>query len=580
MISRSDRSLPSASSDARAAGGASRLAERVVIVGFVGVGTIVGGLSLARILDHMRGGEVIELRGVDVAGVAQERDAWERAVTGAIDPVRIARDIAWLASPERGGRDTPSVGLRAAQEYVAERFAAAGLETVTGSGTYFHEYEADTIAFGRVPITRPDPGGCRLRLPGVEGGSVLGEDFVPLSAVGYQGIAEGELVYCGFGIENEDAGWDDFATVEVEGRIAIVLSGEPEVGEALAGEEASAEASVWNKIDELAKRGAAGALVVQGRVEVESGDAGGGVARRFVSAPLGYRVTRATWSPPSFDEVRGGIPTLEITRDLAARILGAEPDGLERLEPATSAAFAPDRAGRARLEASIERASVQLRNVVGLQWGTGADSGAGTVLIGAHLDHIGEGPRGRVARGADDNASGVAALLALAESFARSPPRVNVLFACFSGEEDGLLGSRALARDLDVIAPPRPVQLMVNMDMIGRGPTSGVAVLRDAPRGAEREKLDAWLVRAAHSNAHRLTSVRRVDGASGFFERSDQMSFLEVGVPAMFVFEDWPHRPGGLYHTWRDTPEFVDAEKVARTAGFVGVLVGVAGGGT
>ena len=531
--------------------------ERLVIVGFVLVGTVVGGLSLARILDHLRGAEVVELR--DLQADPFDRSAGPVAIEGidAIDAAQIAADVAWLAAPERGGRDTPSVGLRAAQDFVAERFESAGLESVTEL-PFRHEYEADSVWFGRVPMTRPSAEGCRLRVPGVAG-SVLGRDFVPLSAEVYQGIAEGELVFCGFGIENEQAEWDDFAEVQVEDRIAIVLTGEPDVGEALAGDELSAEASVWNKIDELTKRGAAGVLIVQGR---QGRDGAGQV-------PLGYRVSRATWSPPSFDKVRGGIPALEISRDLAARVLGVEMGELERTEPREL-----DGGDNARIEAAIERASVTLRNVVGLQRGTEPD--AGYVVIGAHLDHIGVGPRGRVAPGADDNASGVAGLLALVGMFSASPPRVSVLYACFSGEEDGLLGSRALAQDLRLlegIGEFGPVRLMVNMDMIGRGPRDGVAVLRDAPMADGRRELDALLERAAVSDLHGLTSVRRVD-EPGFFERSDQMAFYEVGIPAVFVFEDWPHRPGGMYHSWRDTPDQVSVEKVERTAAFVGVMVG------
>lgn len=551
------------------------MGEMAWIAVLTAAGALLAALTLTRMLGGIGGPEV---RVIESSAPPVDRERL------ADDIARVDGIVRWLCAKERAGRDTPSPGLRDAQDYVAAAFAAFGLEPAgdaavlwseagqeglsrgeSAAAPYLRPFRAKAVEFDRVPLEQPVPGECRLEVAGT-GPFTLGEDFVPIAGAHgdggpFGGVARGPLVFAGFGIDNEPSGYDDFAGVDVEGKVALVLGGEPAIEGSFEGAEVSAEASLWNKIDALGRHGAVGALVV--RTEDESGR----------DVRMAFRSTRASWVPPTFDKVRAGMPTLEVSRAAAARVLGIDPGDLEAEIAASGAALGPDRhrvlamasplGASAEIQALTERRPELLYNVVGMLRGTAPS--APCIVVGAHLDHIGVGPRGRIAYGADDNASGVAALLCAAESLSTSRPEYSVLFCAFTGEEDGLLGSRSLSRRLPT--DTGPVMAMVNLDMVGRGDTTGLAVLRGAPDGKRLQSMDRALESAARDPGHGIASLQLVHDAD-FFTRSDHYSFYEAGIPAVFLFEGWPHRIG-VYHTWTDTPLTLDMEKVARTSRFL-----------
>lgn len=542
-------------------------------------GTLLAALALVRMLGGIGAPEVR----VIVSSVAP--------VDGellALDIARVDEIVRWLSSPERAGRDTPSVGLRDAQDYVASAFATLGLEPAadadflwdeagpegrirrqSSSARYLRPFSARAVEFDRVPLERPVDRECRLEVAGA-GSFALGTDFVPIAGAHaegglFGGVASGRLVFAGFGIDNEPSGYDDFVGVDVLGKIALVLGGEPLISGAFEDSNVSAEASIWNKIDALSRHGAVGVLVI--RTEEESASA--------VEMP--FHNTRASWVPPTFDKVRAGLPTLEISRAAATRLLGVPPSQLEaEISGRVSAlgskrhlalAAASPLGEAAEIQAATERRPGLLYNVVGLLRGTVPS--APCIIVGAHLDHIGVGPRGRIAYGADDNASGIAALLCAAEYLSESRPEYSVLFCAFTGEEDGLLGSKNLSRRLPT--DTGPVVAMVNLDMVGRGETQELAVLRGARDGKQLGRLDQALETAAAAPGHGIARIQLVHDPS-FFTRSDHYSFYETGIPAVFLFEGWPHQIG-VYHTWKDTPSTLDMEKIARTSRFLRSLL-------
>jgi Zn-dependent M28 family amino/carboxypeptidase len=184
------------------------------------------------------------------------------------------------------------------------------------------------------------------------------------------------------------------------------------------------------------------------------------------------------------------------------------------------------------------------------------------VVFSAHMDHVGIGrPDARgdsIYNGADDNASGTAAVIAIAAAFASLPeaPRRSIAFVLVSGEERGLWGSRHFVDEGRI--PPERMVANLNLDMIGRNwPDTIVAV------GKEHSELGPLVRDVAHRHPD-LGLVVIPDPWPGqrFFFRSDQHSFARRGVPSLFLFsgthEDY-HRPG-------DVPERVDAEKTARVA--------------
>ena len=540
----------------------------------VAAGTLIAGVTLVRILGGVGRDRV---RTVTVPGGA-EAGAQEFAALKSIDEGYVEGWIAALSSEELGGRDTPSRGLDLAQERVAAEFRRIGLVPASrwqaplgldaplnrplsdpSLRGFFAPFSAASAFFGNVPYESPEHGACLLEADGAGNEFQLYADYVPLTRSSVEdpifgGEAYGEVVFAGFGIDSDRYGYDDFRATDVEGKIAVVLAGEPE-GAAFDGafgeEEASAEACVWNKLDALQREGAIGALVV----EPQSGD-----------GPLDYHWTRAYWNPPTMDKVRGGLPTLRVTEEAASRILGSSVAGLRAriLQTGTPLGTQLQAPGKLRLLAGTRRGPVELRNVVG--WLPGEKDGP-FIVVGAHLDHIGVGPRGRIGRGADDNASGVAAMLAVATALASDDGRArlgsySVLFCAFTGEEDGRIGSAALVRTLGELPAElrSDCSLMINLDMVGGGdPTSAVVLgLTESPTLLEP------FHRVVERGGFGLDRIQEVTSKS-FFLRSDHYSFYEAGIPALFLFEAWPHEVG-VYHTWRDVPAGLSSSKVTSIA--------------
>jgi hypothetical protein len=209
----------------------------------------------------------------------------------------------------------------------------------------------------------------------------------------------------------------------------------------------------------------------------------------------------------------------------------------------------------------IETESARTANVLGLL--PGADPAAGCVVVGAHYDHLGFGGdtslapgRHEVHPGADDNASGVAALLAVARAMAADPaPRRTVLFAAFSGEELGLLGSSHLVKAPPRACPVEATQLMVNLDMVGRAQGGRVYVEGADTAQGGRGRVEA-LAKAPPSLP--LTLAFGGDG----YGPSDHTSFYAKGVPVVFLFTG-AHAD---YHRPSDTADKVNPEGLAAVA--------------
>jgi hypothetical protein len=201
-------------------------------------------------------------------------------------------------------------------------------------------------------------------------------------------------------------------------------------------------------------------------------------------------------------------------------------------------------------------------NTVGILPGTDPLLRDEYIVISAHMDHVGvnaANPGDSIWNGADDDASGTAGVLALAEAMAAAPPRRSVIFLTVSGEEKGLFGSRWFAEN-----PPVPIGQLVanlNLDMIGRNWTDSIVVI-----GMEHSDLGATVRDAARLNPGLgLTVSDDLWPRESFFIRSDHYNFARRGVPALFFFngthEDY-HRPS-------DSPDKIDAEKAARVVQLV-----------
>ena len=463
----------------------------------------------------------------------------------------VERHVAFLAAPELEGRDSPSVGLDTAAAYLSTELERYGFQPASGDDF--------RVAFSRA-LPAPDPDGCRLTIgEGDAARRAFGADFVPLPACA--GSAKGEALFVGFGIDR--SGFDDLAKKRLKGKIAVLVEGEPRHKRLFDGpDELSEAADVYDKVRTVLDAGAVGVLVAR-RPPVEATEGPDG--EDLAPPSLGYRYTWADWNPATTEQGprrRRSFrsPVVEVTPEVASLAVGQDVLALSAKSDKTGKpARATDEGLVVELKVAFRNQSVAIHNVVGRLEGSDPELADEFVVLGAHYDHIGVDPRGRIGFGADDNASGTAAMLEVAEALASAPPRRSILVAFFGAEEDGLLGSRNMAD-----APPvdrDALVAMLNMDMVGRGKARQVVVL-----GTEQNPDLGDVLKAAQKLGG--TGIRDVvtNKAQHLWQRSDHYSFHRAGVPVLFFFEAVSETLNRDYHTFRDTPDLVDHEKIANTA--------------
>jgi hypothetical protein len=448
------------------------------------------------------------------------------------DPERILSDVAWLADDAREGRGLATRGLAEAARYVADSFQQAGLEPGGNGGSYLQSFETPvSIAIESAELAVGDQA------------LVRGSDFEAfLTSAG--GSVEGELVFAGHGISDEESGWDDYAELDADGRIVLVLDDRPRRPEGPLGGALGVRFLRRAYKFANARRHGAAAVLVAPAAEAPGlpGSAGSENANPMRQA--------------------SGIVTLAVSRAVAERLAasagGASLAELQesidaRQSPASAALGVPVRAS-----VEIQREKGRIANVVGIRRGSDPALSKQTIVVGAHLDHLGRGEygslapdrRGEIHNGADDNASGVAGLLELARLLGRGPaPRRNVVIVAFTGEEAGLSGSSHHAANPAI--PDSETVAMLNLDMIGRLRDGELTVF-----GAETSPGFEALVKAEASELALQPAF-----AEGAFGPSDQTSFHSQGVPVLFFFTGTHEQ----YPTPDDDTELVNATGPWRT---------------
>jgi hypothetical protein len=498
-----------------------------------------------------------------------------KAAFDSIDAVELRARVVQLASGPMEGRDTPSAGLDAAAAQIERALREAGYRGAGKEGAfrlgYTHEALAPdasrcalewkgNVALPKIGKPKTGGGGARGADDDAEDAEDfrLGIDYVPYP--GQSGSAEGELVFLGFGIESKKEPYDDLRG-DVSARIAVILEGEPRHARMFDGPEITPEADLHTKLVALEREKVAGVIVVRRPVEQDGADKKDlAKVARPVLEKLSFRATFAIFPGETPREpLKVALPVLELSAAAASRLCGEDVAALGAKIDASGKPLRRDYKGRrVRIASASSMQSLQLENIAATLPGSDAKLAGEYVVLGAHFDHIGVDPRGRIGFGADDNASGTAALLEIAIALAKKPLRRSVLVCAFSGEEDGLLGSRALCAEPPVAK--EALVAMLNLDMIGRGDTDEVAAL-----GTKQTPSFEKLLERARTKA---TGIKKIVTGQGdeLWQRSDHYSFHQIGVPALFFFEGLPIDRNKDYHTWRDTLDQLDYEKIARTA--------------
>jgi len=475
---------------------------------------------------------------------AGSRAMEQAAAPRTADPItadELLAHVRFLADDRLEGRMTGEKGCEEAAQYVAATFAEIGLEPGGDRGligrTFLQHFVA-TAGRKVEPTTSCRIGGRELK---------LGREFAVAIGMG-SAQGEGSVVFAGYGLKAPEANRDDYAGLDVAGRIVLVVSGAPgraaASGDFLDTKPAGVHVHTRAKIEKAFAQRAAGLVVIQNPLELKEAaetlpewisDRGDGLT--FPAVHVTASVGRALLS-------EAGLDLDLIVRRLEAGEVATQP--------------LPTTSGAIRVEASPIRRPTA--NVVGVLRGAGAH-GDGHLIVGAHYDHLGLGGSASLSgekaihNGADDNASGTAALLEIAERCATSPPPARtIIFLAFSGEELGLLGSQHYV--LNPLLPLKECCAMLNLDMVGRSRNDYCAVGAIGSSPAFRGLVD-------QANGA-LALGLKLDPSDGGMSQgsSDHQSFLDASVPSLFFFsglhEDY-HKPG-------DDVDKINADGAARIA--------------
>lgn len=435
----------------------------------------------------------------------------------------IMRHVRYLASDELTGRGVDTPGIVKARDYIANEFVKYGLVPLDKSGTYLQALNVVTGVKVKEPTTLTLGNGLPL---------ALYQEWTPLG-LSQSGIAKGEIVFVGYGITAKDHGYDDYAGVDVKGKIALVLRYEPppkgEKSPFQKGARFSPHATLSAKATNARDHGASAVILV----DLHPPRAG---EKDLIP------ITR------SLGRGQTGLVVAQVKRQIVERWFQEEGVSLAELKEKIDREEKPASLPLPRLKASLhvilEQITTKTDNVIGILPGSDPRLKEEVIVIGAHYDHVGLGyfgtrdssTEGQIHNGADDNASGTAALLSLAQRLSRLPERPSrtIVFAAFTGEELGLYGSRHF-----VSHPPFPItstKAMVNLDMVGRMTDNRVTVA-----GIDSAKEFRELVTEAGQQLG--VGIRPSTGRIG---RSDHAPFYEKNIPVLHLYtgsHDDYHRP-------------------------------------
>lgn len=444
--------------------------------------------------------------------------------------------VSTLASDRFQGRLTGSEGYQQAATYVADQFRRLGLEPAGADG-YLQpvSYEVQSVFYEQSSATLRDGAG-QIRP------FALGEDMLLSAGAEQTPKVTAPLVFIGYGLHLPELGHDDFAGVDLQGKIAVYLSGAPSG--------VSGPLQAFARAEELAKalaaKGAVGALSVQTPAVMEiPWD-----RQRLAATAPGMYLTE-----PELRRYRAPMLIGTINPASAQRLFDGAPQSFAALAALADAHQPlPHFALAFTLSADIkaDHARIKADNVVAELPGSDPQLADQAVVLSAHLDHLGTGkPDSNKSMGGDgifhgamDNASGIASLLEVARMIqAEGRPKRSILFVAVGGEEKGLLGSRFFAAH-----PTRHVGELVadiNMDMF----LPLFPLKKMVAYGADESSLGADAKAVAEHE--RLAIVPDPAPDHLVFVRSDQYSFIRRGVPAlMLAFAADDHEQEALQHAW------------------------------
>jgi Zn-dependent M28 family amino/carboxypeptidase len=480
-------------------------------------------------------------------GFSQSRDRTNIALNE--DAMRA--HVRYLASDLLEGRGTGARGGELAASYIAAQMEALGLKGVGADGSFFQPVSLVGV--------KADPN-TKLVISGRNGKETFkfADDYVVFTGAQTEDVdVDTDLVFVGYGINAPEQKWNDYKgdASDYRGKILVMMVNDPPATAAepnLFGGKALTYYGRWTyKYEEAARRGAEGVILLHT-------DESAGYPWSVVRTSNGswrFDIARAAGDSTPFLKVRSWV-----TNDTAQKIMKlAGYDLADMRAKAAARDFQPVKLnlkGKINLKSELKR--VEAPNVVGILPGRDPKLRDEYIVYSAHWDHFGVGAPDKtgdtIYNGAVDNATGCAAILAIAEALSKLPsaqrPRRSSLFLFPTAEEQGLLGAEWYSRH--PLVPINKTAANVNLDSMNM-----LGITRDfTPLGAERSSLEAVVQAVARERGMRISPDSRPE--QGSFYRSDHFPFAKVGVPSISLKEgddfvghskDWGEQQFKVYNT-------------------------------
>jgi hypothetical protein len=462
----------------------------------------------------------------------------------------LKKHLSFLASDELGGRYTISPSNRVAARYLASQLESYGYRGAARDGSFFQ----------KVPLQFATTDAANSRIKFSSGGEKAefkyGDGFVTTMAEGAS--FSGQLVFAGYGISSPKNGYDDYAGLDVKGKVAVIVNDIPErLKTAKIGEDEKDVAAAR-------AHGAVGAIVILPPLEMIE----------WNQIKLYLTGSNRISLPPRPAASGKDLPVVAAGPDLAraiARAMGKDYSYLmasgKPLQPMAVPATA-------EVSFKVEaKEAPPAQNVAGILEGSDPDLKNQYVVFSAHYDHLKTSDSGEVFNGADDDGSGTVSVLEIAQALGMGPrPKRSILIVFHTGEEIGLLGSE-FNTDYEPVVPLANLVADLNIDMVGRSrpaddtdPRDRELTDKDSVYVIGADKLSTELNRL-NDETNAETSRLKFDykyndenHPERFYYRSDHYNYAKHGVPIIFYFTG-VHRD---YHQTTDDVEKIDFEKMER----------------
>jgi len=486
----------------------------------------------------------------------------------------LKQHMLFLSSDELKGRDTGEPGLKIAARYLAVQAEAMGLKSADPRNGYLQPYLIEEKVYLR------EKSQTTILRQGTDS-IVNSEPFYIFPAPnGDKTIIEGEVVFAGYGINDEAHSYNDFEDIDIDGKVVLIMNRAPMNED---GTKMQFDHQKWSgqnlqyKLPAIFQQGAKAVLLVfdpkSGHQSVEDLDPG---IARILSKSRTLKKEEESSDMPMM-----GSNIVMIHRSVADQLLEGTGKSLETLQKEIDQTLKPHSFSldgtRIKVQLQMQTKDVVVSNVFGLIEGSDPVLKDEVVIYLAHYDHIGTDGKGGVFNGADDNASGTVALIEIAEAYMKEKkrPKRSIGFLWVSAEEIGLLGSQYFADH--PLVPSENTAAVINLDMVGR---------TKSPEDTESSRSDLTIVGGdsvkviggmqskvlMKINKQSLEEMNLVGNytyndlnhSGRYFYRSDHISFARKDIPVLY-YSTGSHRD---YHLLSDEEVLIDYDKFLRMTRF------------